>query len=235
MVIFNKGFNYNQDGKGNRLVIHMQGCNFSCPWCSNPEGIPIIADGAKEIPDDDVVKLCENSKSLFFDGGGVTFSGGEPTLQFESLKIVLTALRERGISAAIETNGSHKRLRELFPYLDMLIIDCKHYDSDKHREYTGAGNEQTVSNIREAARQKVNTLVRIPLVSGFNASREDANGFAELLSECGHSVELLKYHEYGLAKRKSGEKAYRNRFVSDEIYSYFVEKMKENKINIVNT
>ena len=41
LKIFQKGFNYSQDGEGNRLIIHLQGCNMKCPWCSNPEGMPL--------------------------------------------------------------------------------------------------------------------------------------------------------------------------------------------------
>ena len=41
LKVFQKGFNYSQDGEGNRLIIHLQGCNMKCPWCSNPEGMPL--------------------------------------------------------------------------------------------------------------------------------------------------------------------------------------------------
>ena len=53
MVIFEKGFNYSQDGPGNRLVYHLSGCNMYCPWCSNPEG---MSTKGKEYSTDDIKK-----------------------------------------------------------------------------------------------------------------------------------------------------------------------------------
>lgn len=235
MIIFNKGFNYNQDGKGNRLVIHMQGCNFNCPWCSNPEGIPQKGASSAEIDDGEIVKLCLYSKPLYYDGGGVTFTGGEPTLQLNSLKYVLTQLKDNGVSAAIETNGSHPRLPELFPLLTTLIIDLKHYDGAKHKAFTKETNAQTIENIKAAAKFGVKTLVRIPLVNGFNANKEDAQGFIRLLKPLGLDVELLKYHNYGDAKAGKSQKRTENGFVSAGIYNYFIEQMKSNNINVIYT
>lgn len=80
---FQKGFNYSQDGPGNRLVIHLQGCSLHCPWCSNPEGMNI--KGGKTISTEELLKEILSCKRLFFDGGGVTFTGGECTMQKESL------------------------------------------------------------------------------------------------------------------------------------------------------
>lgn len=76
---FQKGFNYSQDGTGNRLVIHLQGCNLHCPWCSNPEGMSIT--GGVSAPIEAFIQEILSCKRLFFDGGGVTFTGGECTLQ----------------------------------------------------------------------------------------------------------------------------------------------------------
>ena len=104
LKIFQKGFNYSQDGQGNRLVYHLQGCNMKCRWCANPEGMPV--GGAmirekdkspglsyKEYPIDEVFEEILSCKPMFFDGGGVTFSGGEATIQFGALKELLKRLK----------------------------------------------------------------------------------------------------------------------------------------------
>ena len=84
--IFKRGFNYSQDGRGNRLVIHMQGCNLRCPWCTNPEGFEangVVMRKHEDRPPrlsceewelDELFNLCRESSSLFFEGGGVTFT-----------------------------------------------------------------------------------------------------------------------------------------------------------------
>ena len=83
VVYFQKGFNYSQDGPGNRLVIHLQGCNLHCPWCSNPEGMGFTS--GIEVDVDELLKEINSCKRLFFGGGGVTFTGGECTIQKEAL------------------------------------------------------------------------------------------------------------------------------------------------------
>lgn len=198
--IFQKGFNFSQDGPGNRLVYHLQGCNLRCPWCSNPEGLS--PDGGTVYTVDAVVEEVLRSRMLFFEGGGVTLTGGEVTVQFEPVRELLTRLHEAGIHTCIETNGICPRLPELFPVLDLLIMDIKHYDPEKHRQVTGASNAVTVDNIRAALEAGQELALRIPLIGGFNASPEDAEGFVKLLSglEGTFTLELLPYHEYGRDK-----------------------------------
>jgi len=249
MKIFQKGFNFSQDGPGNRLVYHLQGCAMRCPWCANPEGIApggcVMAVGAlqesacpfgairngkldrrvcktcrdfpctavpgsglrlscetREIPE--LLRECEEASALFFDGGGVTLTGGEALLQFDEVCALLSELKARGIHTALESNGTDMRLPELFPLVDYLILDCKHHNSAAHRRVTGVPNETVLANIRLALLQREQLLVRIPLVGGFNTSGEDAKVFALLLCAMPNrwklNVELLRYHEYGRAK-----------------------------------
>ena len=87
--IFEKGFNYSQDGPGNRLVYHLSGCNMFCPWCSNPEG---MEKGGRQYSTDEIIREIQSSAPMFFDGGGVTFTGGECTLQSEAVIEIINNL-----------------------------------------------------------------------------------------------------------------------------------------------
>ena len=197
--IFKKGFSFAVDGPGNRLVYHLRGCNFRCPWCANPECfLPPEGPG---IPIEDILKEAEQARPLYIAGGGVTFTGGEPTCQFEALREALEGLKARGVHTCVESNAAHPDLPALFPLTDLLILDCKHYDSAAHRKRTGQGNEQVLANIKEASRVGANLLVRIPLIGGVNASQEDAAAFVALFRTLGDfPVEVLRYHEYGKPK-----------------------------------
>ena len=174
--IFNKGFNYSQDGRGNRLVIHMQGCNLRCPWCTNPEGFehdgvmiqkyadrpPILSCEEMELRD--FFNLCQESSSLFFDGGGVTFTGGEPSVQEDVLKAALSFLKEMGIHTAVETNGTSATLPDMFHLIDQLIMDFKTADIKKHNEVLGHGGEILLGNIKAALENHNALLIRFTLI-----------------------------------------------------------------------
>lgn len=246
--IFQKGFNYSQDGPGNRLVYHLQGCNLRCAWCANPEGMttdaPLLVTGPlraeccprgavrdgvlhravckgcgdrvcltthrsaqlkcllEVVPLDTVFAEICSCRAMFFDGGGVTFTGGEPTLQYDALAALLPRLRDAGIATALETNGTHRALPALFPALTTLMIDCKQASPAQHLRSTGLTNETVLENIRAAAAAGLRPQVRIPLIHGVNDSADDAACFAAFFGSVrgAFTVELLPYHEYGREK-----------------------------------
>ncbi len=203
--LFHKGFNYSQDGPGNRMVYHLQGCNLRCPWCSNPEGLAL--SGGECCSVDQLVMDAISCRMMFFDGGGITLTGGEITVQFEAVKELLIKLKKAHIHTAVETNGIHPRLPELFPFVDYLIMDCKHYDTKKHQTVTGISNSLTHRNIALAIEAGIRPAIRIPLIGGFNATEEDAHAFAALFQRLqlpgNGTLELLPYHEYGKEKYQS--------------------------------
>lgn len=240
LKIFHKGFNYSQDGCGNRLVYHLQGCNLVCPWCANPEGMNASGSDTVVVKNEDIYQEVMRSRAMFFDGGGVTFTGGEATCQFSALKEILTQLHHAGISTALETNGTSPRLPELFPVLDELIMDFKHYDTRIHKKIIGMGNEMIKKNLVRAFRDHPNVLIRIPLIGGFNDSEEDMNRFIEFFTLYDVEkvrFELLRYHEYGKDKWEKCGKIYtvKDAHVSEDTRIQYENMMRMNGLHIVRT
>lgn len=211
-----------------------------CPWCSNPEGMSPNSGKSYLLSKEEILSEAMLSKPMFFEGGGITFTGGEATMQFEALINTVKALKENGISVAIETNGTNKNLPELLPFLNHVIIDFKHPDAKKHKETTGVSNEITKQNIMLAAKSGTDLLIRIPLIGGFNTSPDELNGFLEFLKSVkgeNLKIELLKYHEYGKDKwEKCGlEYKMKDAFVPEETRRSFEEKIKSAGFTVVRT
>lgn len=236
--IFKKGFNYSQDGPGNRLVYHLQGCNMRCRWCANPESFESAA--GKEYTVESIVDEAAQCSALYYDGGGVTLTGGEPTLQFEAVENLLECFKKNGIHTAIETNATHPMLEILFPNIDFLIMDFKHYDNEIHKMFTGVDNVQIKSNILKAFKLHKKVLIRIPLVKGFNASLQDMENFMAFFKgqNTGHAAfELLPYHEYGKVKWERLGLPYRMKdaFIDPEALSVYEKLFADNHLSVVRT
>lgn len=233
MRIFNKGFNFSQDGPGNRLVYHLQGCNLGCIWCSNPEGMAF--DGGIKYTPDEILTECISCKPMFFSGGGVTFTGGEATMQFNELSEVLTYLQNNAIHTAIETNGTHEKLPALLPFINYLIMDFKHFDSNIHKEFTGLGNETIKANFEQISNSGRQLHIRIPLINNFNTAYPEK--FAQYFSS--HNTEntvfeFLPYHEYGKEKWQSKYKV-TDGFIKKGTLEEFTGIFTEYGLNTIKT
>lgn len=145
--------------------------------------------------------------------GGVTFSGGEPTLHMDYLVEVMDVLKENGIHTALQTSGVFDLFefnRKLLPLTDLIFYDLKVFDPEKHRMFTGRSNERIFRNLSallSLAGEKI--VPRIPLIPGFTADRENLGAIASFLRERYCSVcELLSYNPGCTAKRRAiGENA----------------------------
>lgn len=233
MRIFQKGFNFGQDGPGNRLVYHLQGCNMRCIWCSNPEGMEL--NGGKECSVEDLFNECKRSKMMFFSGGGVTFTGGEATVQYAELLELLKLLKAENIHTCIETNGTSPKISELLKYIDYLIMDFKHYDSEMLKKYTGVGNEVIKQNFEQICKAGRQMHIRIPLINGINTKNHEE--FAEYFSKFDTSnvrFEFLTYHEYGKEKWQDEYKV-KDGFVSDETVNKFKEIFINHNLKLIKT
>jgi pyruvate formate lyase activating enzyme len=161
----------------------------------------------------DVIREALRDAAFYQDGGGLTLTGGEPTLQSAFAGAILRLAKAECINTAIETTGNTpwEALKVLLPYLDLWLYDVKHMDSQTHRDYTGLGNELILSNLRKLAALGALIVVRVPLISGFNVTEENIRKTAQFALELGgavRSVELLPYHALGRAKYKALGRSY---------------------------
>lgn len=237
---FQRGFNYSQDGPGNRLVYHLQGCNLHCPWCSNPEGMSLTAI-ASESPISDIVAEIISCMPMFWDGGGVTFTGGEASLQTDALYTVMKEVKEKGVSTAIETNATVSGIEKLASVCDFFMIDFKHPDAEKLKAVTGGDVDVIKNNIITLS--KIAPLhLRIPLIHGFNDDSKALCGFTEFFSKLKYEgaefdIELLPYHEFGKEKWQKCNMEYTvtDGFVNSETVKKFIDEFKKHGFTVIRT
>lgn len=192
----------------------------------------------RESAVDEIVKACLEDQPFYEEsGGGVTISGGEGMMQPEFLGELLDALKEKGIHTAIETTGvvSPEIFQSLAAKLDLLLFDLKHPDDSMHRKGTGVSNSQILENLRWARQNNHEILCRIPVIPGFNDSREDALGFAKILKENGlDRVQLLCFHQMGERKYEMLERDYAykdTQALRKEDLSDYIQVFKEEGID----
>lgn len=136
-------------------------------------------------------------------GGGITLSGGEPTLFPDYVQSVLQIVKAVGVHVVLETcrHFDYETFsKKVLPYLDLIYYDIKVADPDAHKRHTGKTNRRILQNLRRLLMQrKVEVQPRNPLVSGITATEENLAGITDLLYDAGAgSVHLLSYNPLGL-------------------------------------
>ncbi len=231
--IFEKGFNYSQDGPGNRLVYHLSGCNMVCPWCSNPEG---MTKSGNEYDTETIINEIVSSLPMFFDGGGVTFTGGECTLQADAICEIIDALPD--VNFCIESNADTPDFFMVAEKCATVIVDYKSPDKDKLLSVTGGKIEVIENNIRKIEKSK-HIHIRIPLIHSFNDDDTSLEGFIYFFKSLSGNfdIEILPYHEYGKEKwlRLGKDYTVTDGFVKKETIKNFTNKFSANSIKVIKT
>ncbi len=167
---------------------------------------------------------------LFFDGsgGGMTISGGEALMFPDFSESLFAAAHAEGIHTAIESTcfATPYVVDRVFAHVDLGLLDVKHMDSRKHRQYTGVPNETILANIRHVRKDLgVPVIVRVPTIPGCNDDEKNIAATADFAVEIGaEKVHLLPYHRLGESKRDSlGETDY---FSVDPPSDEHMEKLK---------
>jgi pyruvate formate lyase activating enzyme len=138
-------------------------------------------------------------------GGGITLSGGEVMMQAPFAAEILRSCREQGIATAIETNLAYdySLLEGLLPDLDLVMADIKLMDRDRHRFFTGIGNEEILENVKKLARSGLPYILRTPVIPGVNDRPEEIGRIAAFIARDKEFLlyyELLNYNPLGTSK-----------------------------------
>ena len=138
-------------------------------------------------------------------GGGVTLSGGEVMMQPDFAAAILAGCKAQEIHTCVESNMSmpFDHCRAVIELCDLVIMDIKLWDREKHRQWTGIGNEQVLANFQELAARNVPVIVRTPIVAGVNDDEAEIAAIAKFVAGAGNvlAYELLAYHDMGVNKR----------------------------------
>lgn len=145
-------------------------------------------------------------------GGGITFSGGEPTAQAAFLLAALREAKKRNLHTAIETCGfvSWETFEPILRYVDLVLFDVKHMDSGEHRRLTGVPNELIVANLGRIRTLGLPVRVRLPLVPGCNDSPDNIRATATLVASMPNvqALDILPYHRLGEPKWGELDRSY---------------------------
>lgn len=158
----------------------------------------------KEVTVMEVMTEIEKDMPFYGSEGGITISGGEPFYQPEFTIDLLKKCRKKGISTVIDTSGYGKleMVEEALKYTDLVLLDIKHMNPDKHKEGTKVSNEIILENAKRMA-QKVKVRISLPLIPGFNNSKENIKETAGFVKSLGIEwIDINPLHTLGADKYK---------------------------------
>ena len=219
--------------KNEEKCVHCKCCEKAFP-CSHPECQPygvctkvcplniLKISGTKYTPEALVERLMRY-KVFFRNGGGITFSGGEPTMQGNFVLECMKLLHKAEMRTGIETSAfcNPKLFAEIIAETDDIYIDLKEIDNEKHKLLTGVPNEVILENIKAVGETGREFTIRMPIIPGINDSHTELTKAAEFLLPYKDrvKVELLPYNTLTGAKYK---------LVGMEYKPEFDEKAKPN-------
>ena len=161
----------------------------------------------KEMTVKEVIDEVERDASFYRNtGGGMTISGGEVMLQPDFAAALLEEAHNCGINTAIETAGNApwSFLEKVLPHVDTMLHDLKLMNSERHKKWTGVGNERILENFEKAYETFPNTefIARTPLIPGVNDDEEHIRAVLEFIRPHKNVIEyeLLPYHRFGTGK-----------------------------------
>ncbi|MDD5934046.1 MAG: pyruvate formate-lyase-activating protein [Clostridiales bacterium] len=202
------------DGPGIRFVVFMQGCPMRCAYCHNPDTWNVNGGTLKTA--DEILKEYDSYKE-FLKGGGITVTGGEPLLQIDFVTELFQKAKNKGVHTCLDTSGitfsneKAERYEKLMEVTDLIMLDIKEIDSEKHKGLTGHTNHAVLEFARFVSEHQKDLWVRYVAVPGITDDESDLRKLGEFLATLKSlkALDVLPYHTMGVEKYKQLNIKYR--------------------------
>ena len=196
------------DGPGTRFVIFAQGCPMRCLYCHNPDTWTL--DAGTEMTVDELLEKYESNKS-FYSKGGITVTGGEPLLQIDFLLELFEKAKKKGIHTCIDTSGItynpnndvyNAKLDKLMEMTDLVMLDIKHIDPERHLKLTAQPNDGILAFARYLDEKHVDVWIRHVVVPGITDDPEYLHKLGLFIGTLKNlkALDVLPYHNMGVVK-----------------------------------
>lgn len=196
------------DGPGIRFVVFLQGCKMRCLYCHNPDTWK--QNVGDEFTVEQILNRALRYRTYWGEDGGITCSGGEPLLQMDFMIEFFKALKAEGIHTTIDTAAGpftreepfFSKFKELMEYTDLVMLDLKHIDNDKHIALTHVPNTNILDCARFLDEIGKDVWIRHVLVPGYTDNDADLEKLHEFVATLKNvkRVEVLPYHSFGAFK-----------------------------------
>ncbi|MCD9020691.1 pyruvate formate-lyase-activating protein [Cohnella silvisoli] len=200
------------DGPGIRFVLFMQGCALQCLYCHNPDSWDTSVGTVKSVEDilDEMEPYIEYYKN---SGGGITVTGGEPTLQAPFVAELFRGCKERwGLHTALDSSGfcDVAHAGALLDVTDLVLLDLKYMNREGHRKLTSQPNDRILQFARHLSDRGTRMWIRRVLVPGWTDGEDDLLALGRFIGELGgiDKIEVLPYHRMGVYKWEQIGKRY---------------------------
>ena len=192
------------DGPGIRFVVFFQGCPLRCLYCHNPDTWKPRTGETATV--EQLLAQYQKNRS-FYKNGGITATGGEPLMQIEFLTELFEAAKKEGIHTCLDTSGivfskDDPRFDRLMAATDLVMLDVKHIDPQKHRRLTGHGNERVLAFAKYLEEKQVPLWIRHVVVEGYTDAPKDLRELGRFIGSLSNlkALDVLPYHTMGVSK-----------------------------------